>query len=125
MDYLMMIGSCISCCRGFGCQGKYCVGASAALLNLWIRKTALCCRLLPGIISFFRKAFAHEYRKVLMIAQCCNQLPVTHLVIVPSLAGHEMLNLNCFRLEQSYVTKKKLHELYEIPEGRRISACIH
>jgi len=60
-----------------------------------------------------------------MITQCCTQLPVTHLVIVPSLAGHEMLNLNWSGLEQSYVTKKKVHELCEIPEGRPISACIH
>lgn len=85
------------------------MGASAALLNLWIRKTALCCRLLPRIISFFRKAFVHEYRKVLIIAQCCSQLLVTHLVILPSLAGHEMLNLNWSGLGPSYeyVTDKK------------------
>jgi len=106
MDYLIMIGSCISCCRGFGCQGKYCVGASAALLNICMRKTALCYRLVPRIISFFRKAFVHEYRKLLMIAQCCNQHPFTHLVIVSSLARHEMLNLNWSGLEASYVTQK-------------------
>jgi hypothetical protein len=85
------------------------VGASAALLNLSIRKTALCCRLLPRIISFFPKAFVHEYRKVFMIAQCCSYLLVTHLVTVPSLSGHEMLNLNWSGLEPSYeyVTRKK------------------
>jgi hypothetical protein len=93
------------------------VGASAALLNLWIRKTALCCRVLPRIISFFRKAFVHEYQKVLTNAQCCNQLPVTHLVIVPPLAGHVKLRLKWSGLEPSKVTKKKAHEFSEIPAG--------
>lgn len=41
-----------------------------------------------------------------MIAQCCSQLPVTLLVIVPSLVDHEMLNLNWSGLEPSYVTNK-------------------
>ena len=101
------------------------MGTSAALLNLCIRKTVLCCRFLPRIISFFPKAFLHEYQKVLRIAECCSHLPVTHIVIVPSLAGHDMLNLNWSGLEPSYmyITKKKVHELSEIPGGRRISAC--